>query len=132
MFGTLTNYLLLETPLSTDAHHATHQVYGALAGGRSYLVNRLDGTPPAVPFLARRGDEQWHIGDNPSLQDGPLTLCADVGHDAYVRLIHNGNVMTSAIQALRQSIDLPGIYRLEAYHGGRPWLYTNPLYVAGS
>lgn len=132
MFGTLTTYLLLETPLDDDAQRATHQVYAALAAGRSYFLNRLDGDAANIPFMAVRGGEQWHMGDSPSLRDGPITLCADVGCDAYVRLIRNGTVVTSAIQSLRQSIDLPGVYRLEAYRGGRPWLYTNPLYVGGA
>ena len=33
------------------------------------------------------------------------------------------------ISALRQSITCSGVYRLEAYRGGRGWLYTNPIYV---
>ncbi|MFP4437570.1 MAG: CehA/McbA family metallohydrolase [Chloroflexaceae bacterium] len=129
MFGTLTNYLLLNEPLSSDAYWATHQVFGALIEGRSYFVNRLDGTVPAVPFAAIRGTECWQMGDTPSLAGGALTFVADLGGNALLRLIRNGEVVTSACRALRQSIDLPGVYRLEGYRGGRPWLYTNPIYV---
>lgn len=129
MFSTLTNYLLLDTPLDRDAERASHQVYGALVGGRSFFLNRLDGATRTIPLVATRDGAQWHMGDSPSRQTGPLTLTAEVDHDAYLQLIHNGRVLAKAVRKLRQSIDMPGIYRLEGYRGGRPWLYTNPIYV---
>jgi hypothetical protein len=129
IFGTLTNYLLLPDPLAADAYAATHQVYGALAAGRSYFVNRLDGDCPQLLFHAERHDQRWTIGDAPSLRDGPLTFAADVGHDAQLHLIHDGRIAVRGLRALRQTIVAPGVYRLEAYHKGRPWLYTNPIYV---
>lgn len=129
MFGTLTNYLLLDRPLSTDPNTAQHQVFGALAQGQSYFVNRLDGAAPAILFEARRNHERWPIGSSPELGKHPLTFVVDVGRNAHVQLIHNGQVLCSGVRCLRQSIDQPGVYRLEGYHGGRPWLYTNPIYV---
>jgi hypothetical protein len=136
-FSTLTNYLLLPEPLASDPHAAVHQVYGALAAGSSYFVNRLDGDCPALVFHAARGpsissgdtDRQWPIGESPSLHDGPLTLVADVALDAEVQLICDGRVLVRGLRALRQTITRPGVYRLEAYRKGRPWLYTNPIYV---
>ncbi len=130
MFGTLTNYLLLDTPLATsDAQQATQQVYAALASGRSYFANRLDGEADAALFYATRGDQRWHIGDSPTVAAGPLTLVADVGRRALVQMIHNGRIIARGNRILRQQVNAPGIYRLEAYHGGRPWLYTNPIFV---
>jgi hypothetical protein len=129
IFGTLTNYLLLRDPLSNDPRAATHQVYGALAEGRSYFVNRLDGDCPALVFHAARGGEEWTLGECPSLRDGPLTFAADVGRDAEVQLIRDGHVAVTGLRALRQTITQPGVYRLEAYQKGRPWLYSNPIYV---
>jgi len=129
IFGTLTNYLLLSDLLSTDARAATHQVYGALAAGRSYFVNRLDGDCPELLFQAERRAQCWSIGDCPSLRDGPLTFAADVGCDAELHLIRDGRIAVRGLRALRQTIAEPGVYRLEAYRKGRPWLYTNPIYV---
>jgi hypothetical protein len=129
-FSTLTNYLLLDEPLSADAHLATHQVYGALVGGRSYFVNRLDGDGAAASFEAQRGAERLRPGDTASLADGPLTMIADAGCDAYLRLIGNGRPLSSGVRALRQTIAQPGVYRLEGYWGGKPWLYSNPIYIS--
>jgi len=129
IFGTLTNYLLLPEPLSSDPHAAIHQVYGALAAGRSYFVNRLDGDCPELRFHAARRGAQWTIGDCASLHHGPLTFLADVGCDAQVQLIRNGRIDARGIRALRQTVAQPGVYRLEGYWKGRPWLYTNPIVV---
>ncbi|NJN19275.1 MAG: CehA/McbA family metallohydrolase [Oscillochloris sp.] len=129
MFGTLTNYLRLDQPLHEDAQQATDQVYAALTGGRSYFVNRLDGDAPTIIFNACRGDEHYSIGDTIRLEQRPLLIEADVGADAYIRLIADGEVLTSAVRRLRQTIDRTGVYRLEAYWGGKAWLFANPIYV---
>lgn len=129
LFGTLTNYLLLERPLSDDPALATSQIYAALAAGRSYFVNRLDGAAPAIIFTARRGNEVYTIGDTAAIADGPLLIEADVGINAYVRLIADGEVLTSGVRRLRQSVDAGAVYRLEGYIGARPWLFTNPIFV---
>lgn len=130
MFSTLTNYLLMAEPLSSDAAAATNQVYAALTSGRSYFVNRIDGDAPAIQFHARRGADHATMGDTTNLGDGPLLIEADVGSDAYVRLIADGEVMTSGVQRIRQSIATSGVYRLEAYKGAKPWLFSNPIYVS--
>lgn len=129
LFGTLTNYLLLERPLSDDPALATSQIYAALAMGRSYFVNRLDGAAPSIVFTARRGNEVYTIGDTASITGGPLLIEADVGSNAYLRLIADGEVLTSGVRRLRQSIDAGAVYRLEGYVGGKSWLFTNPLFV---
>ncbi|NOK62779.1 MAG: PHP domain-containing protein [Chloroflexi bacterium AL-W] len=129
IFETLTNYLLLPEPLALDPDTARHQVFGALAAGRSYFVNRMDGDCPSLTFAATSDDSTWHIGDSVSLQNGPLTLIADVDLDAEVQIIRNGRVFAKGLREVRQTITRSGVYRLEGYRKGRPWLYTNPIYV---
>lgn len=129
IFGTLTNYLLLDDPPSDDIQTAAGQVYGALRDGRCYFLNRLEGDCPALTFHAQRGGDQWAMGAQVSLEGGPLTIVADTGLDADVRLIHNGRVAARGLRALRQTVAQPGVYRLEAYAKGRPWLYANPIYI---
>ncbi|HEU5099174.1 MAG TPA: CehA/McbA family metallohydrolase [Roseiflexaceae bacterium] len=136
-FGTLTNYLMLDTPLAADAATAIRQVYAALGAGRSYFVNRYDGDCPALVFHAEHGPssrsglrtERSPIGSGPSLRGGPLAIVADAGRAAELRLVHNGRVVASARRSLRYEVQEPGVYRLEGYRGGRAWLFTNPIYV---
>ncbi|RRR69245.1 MAG: phosphotransferase [Candidatus Viridilinea halotolerans] len=130
LFGTLTNYLLLHEPLSRDDATATQQVYAALAQGRSYFVNRHDGRAAPLAFSATCANACYAIGDTASLRDGPLLLEVDVGlNAAQVQLIANGQLLSSGRRRLRQTINAPGVYRIEAHIGGKPWLFGNPLYV---
>ncbi len=128
-FGTLTNYLLLDEPLASDAHTAIRQVYRALAEGRSYFLNRRDGDCPELVFRAARGEQRCEIGASPSLRDGPLTIVAGAGRGAELRLIRDGQVAAERSGSLRYEVRRPGVYRLEGYRRRRPWLFTNPIYV---
>lgn len=128
-FRTLTNYLLLDQPLSDDPQTATHQVYAALTAGRHYFVNRLDGDCPLSPFEARRGAVSYQPGDTPRLCDGPLTLTAALPGDAEIQIVYNGQMLVRSIRQIRHTVTQPGIYRLEGYRRGRPWLYSNPIYI---
>lgn len=130
-FGSLTNYLLLPEPLSADAPTAIRQVYGALGEGRSYFLDRHVGGCPALRFDMTQGGRRWEIGACPRLSDGPLALAADAGRAADLRLVHNGRVAAEGARSLRYDVARPGVYRLEAYRGRRPWLFTNPIYVEG-
>lgn len=147
IFGTLTNYLLLPEPLAPDPRAATHQVYAALAAGRSYFVNRLDGDCPELAFSCHGGHTghregsgipasvpavdhgRWTCGDTVSLAGGALTFAAETPLDAELHLVHDGRVLARGLRALRHTVAAPGAYRLEGYRKGRPWLYTNPVYV---
>lgn len=129
IFGTLTNYLLLNEPLAKDVATAKHQIYAALAEGQLYFANRIDGDCSALQFYAERGNEIHTIGACISPVAGPLTFTADVGIDADVQLIHNGRVRARGLRQLRHTIAETGVYRLEAYRKGRPWLFSNPMYV---
>jgi hypothetical protein len=59
-----------------------------------------------------------------------LIFSADVGRDAELHLIRDGRIAVRGLRALRQTVAEPGVYRLEAYRKARPWLYSNPIYVA--
>ncbi len=130
-FGTLTNYILLKERLHTDAQQAQQQIFSALMQGHCHFLNRLDGEAPHFTFVANHRTTQWHIGDSPTLEEGPLTLTADVGYNRHVVLLHNGQPCQRSIRRLDYEVQTPGVYRLESYHrSGRPWLFTNPLYVS--
>jgi hypothetical protein len=128
-FQTLTNYLLLDQPFDRDPVAATHQVYAALAAGRSYFLNRLDGACPRLIFHAERGQQRFHPGDAAALHDGPITIVADTGNNSEIQLIHNGKMLVRSIRHIRHTVAEPGVYRLEGYRAGRAWLYSNPIYL---
>jgi hypothetical protein len=128
-FGTLTTYLWLPERLSNNVTNAMRMVYGALAQGRSYMVNRLEGDCPNFEFFGFRGAERWLAGDIASLRQGPITVKIDLGVNATVRLIHNGQVKLQGNRAVLTTINDSGVYRVEASKKTLPWVFSNPLYV---
>ncbi len=131
IFGTVTNYLLMDQPLSRDAAAATHEIYAALTAGRAYFVNRLAGEAD-LTFVARRGDAEWPCGATVDLRAGAVTFVASVGDGSgsdVVQLIGDGRVVASGRGLLRHSVVASGVYRLEVYRRNRPWIYTNPLFL---
>lgn len=126
---TLTNYLWLPEKLPGNINSAMRMVYGALAQGRSYMVNRLEGECPNLEFVAFRGAERWYAGDIASLREGPITLKIDLGSNVPVRLIHNGNVIQSGQRTVLATINASGVYRLEANKSRTPWVMSNPIYI---
>jgi hypothetical protein len=128
-FRTLTNYLWLPEPLPGNMVQAMRMVYGALAQGRSYMVNRMDGDCPNLEFYAFRGAERWYAGDIASLRNGPVTLKVNLGVNAPLRLIHNGQVRNESTRELLVNINESGVYRVESSKRALPWLYTNPIYI---
>jgi hypothetical protein len=128
-FETLTNYLLLDSPLASDPIIATNQVYAALAAGKSYFINRMDGHCPHLQYYAEQANTRYQIGDTIRADQGPITFIVDAGIDAEVQIIYNGNILSRSIRTLRHTVNQPGVYRLEGYRRGRQWLYSNPIYV---
>ncbi len=129
-FGTLTNYLLMPEPLAAEASVAISQVYGALAEGRSYFLNRRDGACPKLMFHAQRGHDRFPIGSTASLRDGPLAIAADAGIAADLRLICDGRLVARSPRPFRYELREPGVYRLEGHRKRRQWLFSNPIYVS--
>ncbi len=132
LFGTLTNYLLLRTPLSSDFATARRQIYGALQQGNSYFVNRLYGDLPSTPLIAVQQDQPAHIGATLRLTEGPIQLQSHLPANlaaTHLRLIGNGTVLQTSIGSMDVAITMPGVYRLEGTRKGQPWLYTNPIYI---
>jgi hypothetical protein len=128
-FGTLTTYLWLPERLSNNFTNAMRMVYGALAQGRSYMVNRLDGECNTFEFYAFRGAERWYAGDIASLRQGPITIKIDLGVNADIRLIHNGQVKLQANRSILTTINESGVYRVEAIKKSLPWVFSNPMYI---
>ena len=106
----------------------------SLAEGRAYVAHDWLADPSGFVFAASNNLGVYQIGDSiPLFQDAKLTAMLPVA--AKMKLIHNGKVLSEATGTkLEYSTREPGYYRLEAWlevDGElRPWIYSNPIYVA--
>ena len=70
------------------------------------------------------------MGDTVHLKDTDIEISVKSPGDALLKLIRNGNILKETYHhELKSKVTEPGVYRIEAYLKGRPWVYTNPIYV---
>jgi len=130
MFGTLTNYLLLREEISPDGREAARQVAGGLARGSSFLALRTLGEAQGFRFLAERGGRVWIPGEKVP-PGGEVSLTVHSPRWGQIRLFHNGRLWAYGWGKIRRTAAASGAYRVEVRRFGRPWLYSNPIWVEG-
>ena len=119
---------ILTSPFSFNLAEDRRLIYSALRQGHSYIS--YDYLAPADGF--RFQTEDAIMGDEVELSPH-LTLTASSPQTAHLKLILNGRTVKEAEgTSLQLTVRAPGVYRLEAYLKGRPWVFTNPIYVRGT
>ena len=117
--------------LSTQAPLSKAVVYDALRRGHAYLELSMVGDgKKGFECFAEDGRQVLGImGDEIPLQpDFHLTI--RVPTTAELTLFKDGRVIGSRIDhAWRLPVTEPGAYRVEASLYGKPWLFSNPIYV---
>ena len=118
---------ILTSLFNFDLEHDRHLVYSALRQGHSYISYDYLAVADGFKFET----EDAIMGDEVELSSG-LTLTASSPQTAHLKLIFNGRaVKETEDTSLKFTVRAPGVYRLEAYLKGRPWVFTNPIYVRG-
>jgi hypothetical protein len=131
-FRHLRTHVLTEAPLSRDAARDGELVYAALRKGQCYLAVDSVAAARGFRFWAEDADGELQMGAETTARR--MTLRAELPAPARLRLLRDGCELASLeATALTQTIDEPGVYRLEAYrrsHGAeRSWIITNPIYL---
>jgi hypothetical protein len=123
-FEQLRTHVLVERALTRELEHDRALVYDALREGRCYIANDQ--------VAAAAGFELSHMGEELPFEAG-LALLARTPQAAHIRLLRNGEPVAETTGAeLHHSIELHGVYRIEASLRGRPWIFSNPIYVRAS
>ena len=135
-FRTIRTHILLPSPFSHDLSQDRKSVYEALSQGHCYFAFDLAADSTGFNFSAINGQtadgrHEAIIGDEIALAPNKdIVLKASSPTKAKIRLIRNGELIRQTeSDYLSESIIDPGIYRIEAYYGEAPWVYTNPIYV---
>lgn len=118
-FRQLHTHVLVEGALEHDLDRDRARVYGGLREGRCYIANDL--VAPAKGFsLPHMGEE---LTDLDRIQ-------VKLPRTAKIRLVRDGSAVAEADAAsLEYEVTGPGVYRVEATLDGRPWIYSNPVYL---
>lgn len=123
------SYVLVEA--EAYARDPTAAFLSAIRGGRVIIAH--DGLAPAKGFSVRadhpQTGESHAPGDYIEVHDG---LCIDVSSPkvAVIRILKNGEVFhEEEAQHCRVNISGEGVWRVEAWLAGRPWVFANPFYI---
>src|SRR5208282_5026042 len=112
----------------------------SLTAGRAYVSHDWLCDPTGFSFIAENNLGLFEIGDHIALSGlgvGTISLHASLPIPAKLKLIRNGVAVAEVTDSqFAYAPKEPGAYRLEAWltvdGEDRPWIVTNPIYVASS
>ncbi len=106
-------------------------ILDALKHGHAYVSFDFLGYVPTFAFFAQVGDRKVMMGDEVTMAPG-LKLKVEMPLEAdKVVILGNGSEFASGTHVSSFEFKPTGaaVYRVEAYRGGHPWIYSNPIYV---
>lgn len=128
MFKSVVNLLLIDKPLSDNYEEAKIQILSALKNGGNIILNRTL-TKQNPEFFITNGETQAHAGEKIELKNN-LELLIKLPKKANLRVICNGEVIKEEKKKeLKMQIAEKGSYRIEAYDGQKPLLFSNHIKV---
>jgi hypothetical protein len=129
LFRALRTHVLCE-PFTGDAKSDLAKLYEALAEGRSFMSYDVVGNGDGFSFIAKANGHTAHMGEAIPYRD-PIAFQAYAPRKCTMRLLHAGRQLAIARDNdhLEHSAHEPGAYRIEATINGRPWLFSNPIYI---
>ncbi len=130
LFSTIRTHVLTP-PFKLDLEYDRSLIYSAIQNGHIYLSYDYLADASGLKFRVNTKNEEVIMGDEIKFSPGGLTtLTASSPRSAQLRIICNGQVLEEREGA---GIEIPltkrGVYRLEASLAGKPWIFTNPIYV---
>jgi hypothetical protein len=112
---------------------SAEQVYAALTQGHAYFSIELAAEARGFTWLAQREQTVLGVMGDEVLLEPDLRLSAWLPGVADLTLFKDG-LPIDRTTAQRWSIPVtaPGAYRLEAARHGKPWIFSNPIYVTSA
>lgn len=104
-------------------------VMAALKAGHCYGALEIWGDTTGFAYTATDGSRTLLLGDEGKF--GPNWLLKiQLPVAAEIRIIHDGReVLRATKQTLTYPPLAPGVYRVEAWLNGKPWIFSNPIYL---
>ncbi|OPX21802.1 MAG: hypothetical protein B1H02_07070 [Candidatus Latescibacteria bacterium 4484_107] len=128
LFRTIRTHILSQEGFSGQWADDARIVYRALREGHCFGAYDLLSSSEGFRFLLRSECGTAMMGDEmPFCEDAQIEIV--VPRRASIRLLRNGKEIRRVEgDSLRFRAKTPGVYRTEVALGGRPWIYSNPIY----
>jgi len=119
-------------PLPADGDAAEIALAEAMAQGQAFVA--MDGWADAAGFRLRVDGPDTALGFGQEAPWRPglrLTVNSPVAADLAVLRDGAPIATREKCDRLELAVEAPGVYRVEARLGDRPWVFTNPIYLRG-
>ena len=129
--GTFEQIFQIYTTHIIATERQAEPILDALKHGHAYVSFDFLGYVPTFAFYAQLGDRKVMMGDEITMAPGlKLKVEMPMAADKVV-ILGNGSEFASGTNVSTFEFDVAGagVYRVEAYRNGHPWIYSNPIYV---
>ena len=129
-FHGVRTHLLIESPLNSDLNESKRVVYKVLGSGHCFFAYDYEVDSRGFTFEVITDGERLIMGDECKLH-GKAELVINSPIPALIRLIKDGQVIIESKDTTKlvHETNECGVYRIEAIHNGKPWVFTNPIYL---
>lgn len=135
-FRGIRTHLITYSPLVSDLDKSKKIIYSALEAGHCFFAHDFLSDSTGFSFTATTDEPQELLmGDEVSLKSGAekiaLRLEVKSPKNAAIRLLCNGQLIEEVANTrnMKWGVSKKGGYRVEAYYNGKPWVFTNPIYL---
>jgi hypothetical protein len=112
-----------------DFKTASRMFYDSFKNGKMFISNHNLGDAKGFRYFIKNSKGKFTSGDNVTLDNETLidVLLPAAGE---IRIIKDGQVLDIQRNVTaKYKLDNPGFYRLEVYRKGKPWIFSNPIWV---
>ncbi|MBU1626278.1 hypothetical protein KKB18_02820, partial [bacterium] len=131
LFKNFRNHILSRRKFNNDFKRDSEILYRAMKRGNCYIAHdkiadstgfRFEGTNQIRRSFVIMGEEMSHTGRSSLLVTSP--------EKTLIKLVKDGELFKSCVDKnLEVKLQKPGVYRVEVFLEGKPWIYSNPIYV---
>ena len=127
LFKTVRTHVLVKESFSGESSQDISRLLDSVREGHCFLAYDLLANAKGTYFGSQDGSVL--MGDE-SAFDKPIDLEIQLPHKAEITVIKNGQPYSQASTAKHSfCAESEGVYRIEARLEGKPWIYTNPIYL---
>ncbi len=135
LYRSIRTYVILpERMYPTDdpavQNHYQKLIFEALKEGRSFVANYYHGDATGFRFVATAGGQNYNMGDTVPHGEKINLRVLVPAQLAVMKLVHNGRIIDETTGSdIEFVVYEKGVYRVEVYHEGRGWIFSNHIRV---
>ena len=130
LFGTIRTHILTPEPFCHDYKSDLETLLASFSHGSCFFANDRVADSSGFRFYIRSNDTTFHPGDQCPLAEETEAIVI-LPHQAEISIISNGKlIFSSSGESLCKPILNPGVIRVEVRKDNKPWIFSNPIWVA--